>query len=317
MGIDFFCITHYYGYMRRFLRHFFFPYESNNHKAKALHPDAMLIYILVLVVFNLAIRTVHHDFPAVLGYAIDIRVQELVNITNQKRVALGLEPLVLNTQLSQAAAKKAEDMFTNGYWAHTSPKGKTPWDFIVASGYTYTMAGENLAKNFSTSPAVVDAWMASPTHKDNIVKPGYRDVGFAVVNGILNGEETTLVVQMFGASNAFSREQSTSPVVIGPQGTQRTLGEAIVETNPQTIPEQNTFMATLSSVTSKPIINIPTLTKDIILVFVGILVVVLVIDGYIVYKKQLVRVGGNTWAHVLFLAAICIILLLVKRGAVL
>lgn len=303
--------------MRHFLRHLFLPHHTNNHKAKALHTDAMILYVLVLVVFNFAIRTTHKEFPNILGYATDIRVQELLSITNQKRLTVGLQPLQLNTALSNAAAKKAADMFKNGYWSHTSPQGKTPWDFIVASGYSYTMAGENLAKNFSTSPGVVEAWMASPTHKANIVKPGYRDIGFAVVNGILNGEETTLVVQMFGASDKVSQAQKPQSVVIGPQAAQHTLGEAIMENNPvEAVQNQNSFAATLSSVVSRPVFNIPTLEQNVIFAFLGILLVILVIDGLIVYKKRLVRVGGNTWAHILFLTAICIILLLIKRGAV-
>jgi len=182
--------------MDRFLRHFFIPHHTNNHRAKALHPDTMLVYILMLALFNLSFRYIHQLYPSVLGYATDIRMNELLDLTNQKRSSLGLSQLKLNNKLSAAASKKAQDMFANNYWSHTSPQGKTPWVFVISSGYQYTMAGENLAKNFSNSSGVVDAWMASPTHKDNIVKPGYKDIGFAIVNGILDGEETTLVVQM-------------------------------------------------------------------------------------------------------------------------
>ena len=248
---------------------------------------------------NLSIKIIHRDFPSVLGYATDIRVDALLASTNAKRISLGLNPLKLNATLSQAAAAKATDMFANDYWAHNSPQGKTPWSFIVNSGYKYTIAGENLAKNFSTSGGVVDAWMASPTHKDNIVKPGYQDIGFAIVNGVLNGEETTLVVQMFGAGEASIAEVPKVETVI-PE-----VASAVVESN---VFSQSTF---------KPILNIPTVTRDITFMFIGLIVGVLVLDGIVVSRKKIVRVAGHNIAHILFFLTFFVALTMVQRGALL
>ena len=285
--------------MQQFLRHFFLPHHSNNHRAKALHIDSLLCYVLLFAIMNLSIKIIHRDFPSVLGYATDIRVDALLASTNAKRISLGLNPLKLNATLSQAAAAKATDMFANDYWAHNSPQGKTPWSFIVNSGYKYTIAGENLAKNFSTSGGVVDAWMASPTHKDNIVKPGYQDIGFAIVNGVLNGEETTLVVQMFGAGEASIAEVPKVETVI-PE-----VASAVVESN---VFSQSTF---------KPILNIPTVTRDITFMFIGLIVGVLVLDGIVVSRKKIVRVAGHNIAHILFFLTFFIALTMVQRGALL
>jgi len=138
------------------VHHWLVPHETNNHRSRALHLNALLSYALLLMVFNLGVRVLHSQ-------ATDIRVDQLLNSTNAKRQENGLSSLQLNSTLSQAAAAKAADMLTNGYWAHNSPSGKTPWDFIIGSGYRYTLAGENLAKNFQSSDGVVEAWMASPT----------------------------------------------------------------------------------------------------------------------------------------------------------
>jgi len=302
--------------MRTFLRHFFLPHSTNNHRAKALHPDTLLVYVLLLALFNLSFRYIHQQFPSVLGYATDIRLSELLNLTNKQRTSLGLSELRLNTKLSDAAARKASDMFSHDYWSHTSPEGKTPWEFITSSGYHYTMAGENLAKNFSNSAGVVEAWMASPTHKDNIVKPGYREIGFAIVNGILNGEETTLVVQMFGASDTediiaskpIPLETGISTEALGDQTLTRPLDIAIQEPS-------NTFLSSISSVIKKPMINIPTMTRDLVFVFLGLLIGVLLLDGFIVSRTKVIRVAGHNLAHIMFLLAICIALMLVKRGS--
>jgi len=304
--------------MYRFLRHFFFPHHTNNHRAKALHPDIMLAYIFLLALFNFSFRYIHQQYPSILGYATDIRLGELLNLTNQKRTELGLSQLKLNEKLSLAAAKKAQDMFANNYWSHSSPQGKTPWEFVVSSGYEYTMAGENLAKNFSNSSGVVDAWMASPTHKDNIIKPGYRDIGFAIVNGVLNGEETTLVVQMFGASDREDVIASKpEPLSLGTT-TQSPIDQLPIQLFEASSPESSkSFMHSLSSVIQTPRINIPTATRDIVFVFLGFLIAVLIIDGFVVSKHKIIRVAGHNLAHIMFFAAVCLALMLVKRGVLL
>lgn len=292
------------------------PATDNNHRSKALHHDALLAYVLVFAVINLGIRALHRQFPDVLGYATDIRVYDLLAQTNAQRTGLGLGTLSLNDELSKAAYAKAQDMFAHGYWAHTSPTGKTPWEFIVASGYKYTLAGENLAKNFSTSKGVVDAWMASPTHRDNIVKPGYRDVGFAVVNGVLGGEETTLVVQMFGAGEALAQApepKREAPVEVPaeapvPVEIPAAKGNTAAHNAPVSLPA-------VSGVSKTPVINIPTLTREISFLFIGVLVGVLGIDFAVVSKKKIPRLAGHNIAHIIFLSALVIALISIKRGS--
>ena len=334
----FFFLTRYDIYMEHFLRHFFVPHHSNNHRAKALHMDSMLCYVLIFAIFNFGVRIAHRQFPNVLGYATDIRVDQLLAGTNGQRQAAGLTPLTYNVTLSQAAAAKAQDMFLNNYWAHNSPQGQTPWSFIQAAGYKYTVAGENLAKNFATSQGVVDAWMNSPTHRDNIMKPAYRDIGFAIVNGVLNGEETTLVVQMFGAGGSLADAappaktvvtekaaviEASVPEQLGEQTDKKQVAEVVpppemvpvMKANPTPIAQfiTNAF----SSVRITPKINIPTLTRDIAFLFMGLLIGILVIDGIVVSRKKIVRVAGHNMAHILFFAAMFIAMSVVRRGTLL
>jgi hypothetical protein len=93
------------------------------------------------------------------------------------------------------------DMLNENYFAHTSPDGITPWYWISKAGYKYVAAGENLAKGFTESEYVHEAWMSSPSHKANILNSTYQDVGIAVVEGTINGEKTTIAVQFFGKSS--------------------------------------------------------------------------------------------------------------------
>lgn len=127
--------------------------------------------------------------------------QTLITLTNNERASRGLAPLVFNATLSAAAEAKAADILTQDYFEHVSPTGKTPWVFIKAAGYNYLKAGENLAIDFTTVEGPIPAWMNSPTHRANILKPDYEEVGIAEVKGEYKGRETTVVVQMFGTKS--------------------------------------------------------------------------------------------------------------------
>lgn len=135
----------------------------------------------------------------VLARVSTVDVTQLVAETNQERQSNDLVPLAVNPKLNEAAQLKAQDMFRYNYWAHTSPRGVEPWKWLGDVGYSYSIAGENLAKNYPTAVATVDAWMASPSHRENILNDRYTEVGFAVAEGTLEGRPTTLVVAFYGA----------------------------------------------------------------------------------------------------------------------
>lgn len=170
------------------------PNKNNSYKAYLLRKTAIVIYSVILLLVN----TFGSVFGIEQAQASTITPENIIALTNAERVNLGLSTLSYNAQLSSAALAKANDMFEKQYWDHFGPNGETPWQFIRGAGYSYIYAGENLAKGFKTSESVVEAWMASPTHKANIVNSNYRDIGVAVVEGILQGKQTILVVQMFG-----------------------------------------------------------------------------------------------------------------------
>jgi hypothetical protein len=184
--------------MNFFMKYHFVPHPEEKRRASLLSIKALLVYTFITVLVLVSFKFVPRFFPGILGYASDISVVDLLNGTNSIRAENGLPPLKLNTQLSEAAYQKATDMFQYDYWAHISPSGTKPWDFILSVNYDYAYAGENLAKNFNTSDQVVSAWVKSPSHRDNLLSPNFDDIGFAVVDGKLQGYETTLVVQMFG-----------------------------------------------------------------------------------------------------------------------
>jgi hypothetical protein len=176
------------------IKNLFIPNKKNKYKAYLLRKIAVLSYSVILIFVN--------SFGGILGVsqaqASTITPANIVSLTNQERVSWGLNTLENNSQLTAAALAKANDMFEKQYWDHFGPNGESPWQFIRASGYNYVYAGENLAKGFKTAEGIHEAWMASPTHKANLISGNYKDIGVAVVEGVLLGKQTTLVVQMFG-----------------------------------------------------------------------------------------------------------------------
>jgi len=118
---------------------------------------------------------------------------------SQVRQAEDLRPLELNDSLSAAAGLKARDMLVRQYWAHNAPDGTTPWYWFREVNYRYDFAGENLAKGFGTPAGVIAAWMDSEEHRKNAMSADYEDVGFGVADGVLDGQQTTIVVAMYGS----------------------------------------------------------------------------------------------------------------------
>jgi len=117
---------------------------------------------------------------------------------NRERAAYGLEPLRLNDKLSLAASDRIDDMFAKRYFAHVSPDGIQPFTWARKRGYRYSLIGENLAVGFRGT-GVVDGWMRSPGHRENILQRSFDEVGLAIAEGSpQRGYRGPTVVAMYG-----------------------------------------------------------------------------------------------------------------------
>lgn len=184
--------------MFNWLKMHFIPHDGNGHRPHILHQKnvhRIIGFVIFIEVFAFLIPTIALISNADNGQVLPSVLAEL---TNQDRSAIGLPPLTISPTLNEAAQEKANDMATNSYFAHTSPDGKTPWYWLSQVGYNYSYAGENLAVNFTDSQAVATAWMNSPTHRANILKANYTQVGTGVAEGVYQGNETIFVAQDFG-----------------------------------------------------------------------------------------------------------------------
>jgi len=299
------------------IAHLIFPRESNNQKAKLLHPSGVSVLALFLIVFQLVLTYIPHVGPRILGYAANISPSEVIRLTNEKRSQAGLLPLSENPTLSAAAQAKGADMLNRDYWAHIAPDGTQPWKFFIDFGYKYRYAGENLARDFSNPSSAVDAWMVSPTHKENLLSPKYKEIGIAVIEGDLAGVDTTIIVQFFGAkfvdtipsvplaeAQPAAVVQTKQPVLTTPMPTLTTVPVEVVDLGSSPVVKSDIFISPFST------------TRSLSLFVVGMLLAVLVIDGVLISRRRIVRIGGRTFAHIAFLGMIIAIALILEAGQI-
>jgi uncharacterized protein YkwD len=135
----------------------------------------------------------------------------VIELTNEERLENDTQPLVRNPVLDEAARMKAEHMAANEYFSHYSPDGVSPWYWFDEAGYVYAHAGENLAIHFTDSSEVVDAWMDSPTHRENIVNRQYTEIGVGTAKGTFEGYDTVYVVQLFGTPGVSAPVADPAP----------------------------------------------------------------------------------------------------------
>ena len=318
-------------HLLNWLHHFLIPNKGNNYKARLLHPSFLSILVGLFLIGQFGLNFFILVSPHVLGYASDVSPERVIELTNQKRLENGLPPLRYNPNLTQAALSKAGDMFAFDYWAHVSPSGRDPWAFFHEADYNYLFAGENLARDFYTSEAVVEAWMASPTHRDNVLNSRYEEIGLAVVDGTLEGIETTLVVQLFGTPTPAPVSE---PVSLLPQETQEgsspELGKALSteekgekggvgkETSlPKALTTTVLNQASGKEETSLPLFSPFFLTKTLAVLVMGFLFGALALDWVLVYRKKVVRLSGRNLAHLALIGTLLLAALLTHPGAIL
>lgn len=306
------------------LTHYFFPSHTNNQKAKILHSSTLFIIVLLLVFYQAILQVIPFTGIKILGYAANIPPSEVIEITNKKREEIGLNPLEVNDYLRQAARAKGEDMLTRNYWAHVAPDGTQPWKFFIDAGYNYRYAGENLARDFADPSSTVEAWMSSLSHRENMLSSKYKEIGVAVVEGELDGVETTIIVQLFGTQ--FEEVAPQLPIARA-----ETSIVAKVIPTPFPLPTEiavkkeevsETEVPAAGPVGERPpaakiLISPFSSTRSLSLITVGLLCVVLIVDGLAISSKKIVRIGGRTFAHLAFLGMVLAIAIIAKAGKIL
>lgn len=301
--------------MKHNLSYYFIPQEKNNYRAQILKNGFLLVLVGLYLINQSVIKFIGTVKPGVLGYSSEITVEKVLNQTNIQRQNLGLPALKYNSVLSKSATNKANDMFVNNYWAHTSPSGTTPWDFFKSVDYRYSVAGENLARDFYDTESLIKGWMNSPTHKANIINSKYQEIGIGVVNGTLGGIKTTLVVQHFGAPIGGLADSQPKPKINQTASNPKTVPEATSDVAFNDKPATPVNTKILSQQQSH-YINPLTINKIVGAIIFSLIIVVLFVDGYFTLKNGTNRLTGSNISHIGFLLIILIFMLYQRQGAI-
>lgn len=212
---------------QRTLKLSFIPHKGNRFHPHVLHTKHAVRSAIFFTALKLFVIGFALFIPAEAFVAPDVlqaQGQQIIALTNRVRVENGLAPLDPAQALTISAQHRAQDMSDKQYFSHVSPEGKRLDDFLKNAHYDYAEAGENLAIGFSDANEVVDAWMKSPGHYANLVKPSYEQIGVGLEGGVYDGQPTVFVAQHFGkpyrdlpsTSDANPRIQAAPGVVAPP-----------------------------------------------------------------------------------------------------
>lgn len=191
------------------LKNYFIPNIENEFQPKILKPKvAVGIFLSIVIIENLFFLASYFVIPQSKFFA-DLVGQTIADLTNTNRLNYNLSPLQVNPLLSKAAEMKAEDMVQKGYFDHVSLDNITPWDWLNKVGYRYIYAGENLAINYTDSEEVVQAWLNSESHRENILNKNFTEVGVGIARGTYQGKPAIFIVQMFGTPEIAYENQSS------------------------------------------------------------------------------------------------------------
>lgn len=106
---------------------------------------------------------------------VDPFLEEVVRLVNVERAKENLSPLQMDEKLNQAAGVRAEEIVTN--FDHTRPNGTSCFTVLNEFGISYMTASENIAAGYTTPAKVVEGWMNSDGHRENIMNPAFTKIG--------------------------------------------------------------------------------------------------------------------------------------------
>ncbi|GAA2767292.1 CAP domain-containing protein [Streptomyces paradoxus] len=107
---------------------------------------------------------------------------QVLSLVNEERAKVGCSPVAANSALAGLAQNYSEAMAARGFFDHTDPDGRTPWDRAEKAGIS-NLGGENIARGQADAAAVMDAWMNSPGHRANILNCDFKTLGVGVEFG--------------------------------------------------------------------------------------------------------------------------------------
>lgn len=104
-------------------------------------------------------------------------INQIVSLTNNFRQQNGLAPVTLNSRLTSAAQTHTQNMALQDFVSHTGADGSTVDKRVTATGYGWSIVAENIAAGYETAAQVVQGWIDSPGHRENLLNASVTEIG--------------------------------------------------------------------------------------------------------------------------------------------
>ncbi len=104
---------------------------------------------------------------------------EALRLINEYRAQKSLPPLTLDPQASKAADVLAKDMALHDHMSHIGPAGQDVGKRLLAAGYSYRLAAENVGVGQASVQETIEGWKKSPPHSRNMLLPNAKHIGIA------------------------------------------------------------------------------------------------------------------------------------------
>jgi uncharacterized YkwD family protein len=143
----------------------------------------LLALSLIISLFTLVPTTFAQDIRSTKLYTLSDYELEVINLVNKEREKHNLKPLEIDMKVSQLARQKSEDMRDKNYFDHTSPTYGKPCDHMKKEGVKYKYCGENIAAGYKTPEEVMEGWLKSKGHRENILNSDYTHIGVGYAEG--------------------------------------------------------------------------------------------------------------------------------------
>ena len=118
--------------------------------------------------------------------------QKILELVNKERVAAGVEPLVLDTDICHVASFRAAELEYSGKFSHERPDGSGCFKLTQLYGITYGHLAENIAQGYGTPESVVKAWKKDATDCSYMLDARFTKLGVGYSNAGIKTEWVTV-----------------------------------------------------------------------------------------------------------------------------
>ncbi len=172
------------------------------------------------------LEAINHARMAPLDEANRLAIDLFEGITEGSISAEPVQPLSFNASLTETAREHSRDILFRNFFGHENPDGETPFDRIMAGGYLYRSAGENIAIYGTTGfldqeitalklhdNLFIDQDYPDREHRVNILVPDFREIGVGLADGNWQQGEKTYNAQV--VTTNFGLREDSLPILLG------------------------------------------------------------------------------------------------------